>query len=137
MHYLNISPYLQIIMLQIFEGPSLLPKRSTPQLPQFQVSKNLDLFGFFFSWTSWPTNILCRWVMLCLGNMCKFVWLRIVCFVGFQEFHLKTSERAMQHNSTVLTSNIDKVKKVVLSFLQTWYNIMNNWFKKLWYSKRT
>ncbi|XP_019172637.1 PREDICTED: protein TPX2-like isoform X2 [Ipomoea nil] len=46
---------------KIFEGPSLLPKRSTPQLPQFQ------------------------------------------------EFHLKTSERAMQHNSTVLTSNIDKV----------------------------
>lgn len=77
-----------ICLFQILEAPSLLlPKRSTPHLPEFQVSDHK--IGFdpvnCFSRETFNWNSLDGWVLLVEFGHC------------FQEFHLKTSERAMQH----------------------------------------
>ncbi|KAK4365277.1 hypothetical protein RND71_016635 [Anisodus tanguticus] len=74
---------------KILEGPSLPPKRSNPQLPQFQVRIQTGVFA---------------------SSSCS----KITSSIHIIEFHLKTSERAVQHRSAVSTSaaNSSTVDKV-------------------------
>ncbi|KAF3647724.1 putative protein TPX2-like isoform X2 [Capsicum annuum] len=105
---------------KIFEGPSLPPKRSNPQLPQFQVRIQTGVFASYScSKITSPIHIIVSG--LCYQNLSHMfheialITLLVIIFLqtselkflplrfGFQEFHLKTSERAVQHRSAVST----------------------------------
>lgn len=96
--------------LQILEAPSLpLPKKSTPRLPEFQVSPNN------LSCPLTKISLLYKYRWWLLGNRClaycSRIWLHL--HIASQEFHLKTSERARQHttgsSSSLHCNDPDKV----------------------------
>lgn len=143
--------YWQLSISQIFEGPSLPPKRSNPQLPQFQVRIQTGVFASYScSKITSPIHIIVSG--LCYQNLSHMfheialITLLVIIFLqtselkflplrfGFQEFHLKTSERAVQHRSAVSTfaanssSTNDKVTywfspRGVCAYAQTLYSI--------------
>lgn len=115
-------------VLQILEAPSFpLPKKSTPKLPEFQVSAWAGFCLFLFL-SIISRAVLRLWVLLqyrkTLQKKEAFVLYLVLrnASIASQEFHLKTLERAMQHNSSVSSSSFqcNDSNKVYLDSLKSW-----------------
>jgi hypothetical protein len=99
-----------------------LPKKSTPKLPEFQVSASYLFLACCWSKIILGTNIMANQDFLtqfCKTSFFYHLYPDFVLPIASQEFHLKTLERAMQHTSALSSSllNCNDSDKVIIKLI--------------------